>query len=316
MRDRHTSGILPPTRREPRVEPTADNTLGGVLGMGVGHHIHVLHASSPRVNRSGPAWAVRDLRQTTVFAASWPIAVVGLRCRDRPGARPSSKMSNGFGASRMGGRLDRLASVMRVRLLVLAGIVATSVAGCGGAGSDSAGTTATAPPIRTACDASAANGSVFTAEVRPDVPFALQVPQLRDWQVVPVEGEDLVLRRADRRVGRMGSASVTLGVSTPRRATDNVTVLSSIAGDWRQWRSEAVQVCGGGGTRSTGILPASGAEGVDHYHEFLRFDYLAGEFLYPVRMSVEATAADRDLYQPDIDSFVDGLQIVPISPAG
>lgn len=203
---------------------------------------------------------------------------------------------------------------MRVRQVVLVGVVVTSVAACGGPGADSGGTTA-APAVRTACDAGAVNGSVFTTKVRPDVPFTLQLPQLRDWQVVPVEGDDFVLRRADRRAGRMASATVTLGVSSPRRVTDNITVLGSVEGEWRQWRSEAVQVCGGGGSRATGILPASGADEVDHYHEYLGFDYLAGEFLYPVRMSVEATAADRDLYRPDIDTFVDGLQVVPIPPA-
>ncbi|MFF0455817.1 hypothetical protein [Nocardia africana] len=63
-------------------------------------------------------------------------------------------------------------------------------------------------------------------------------------------------------------------------------------------------------------MTASGTEEVDEYHEFLGFDYLAGDMLYPIRMSVEATAADRDMYTPDIDTFVDGLQIVPIPPAG
>ncbi|RDI42521.1 hypothetical protein [Nocardia mexicana] len=203
---------------------------------------------------------------------------------------------------------------MRIRHLVLAGVVATSVAACGGAGSDSPETTS-APAIRTACDASAENGSVFTTKVRPDMPFTLQLPQLRYWQVTPGEGDDLVVRRAERRAGRIGSATVTLGVSSPRSAADNVSVLRSVEGKWQQWRSENVQVCGWRGTRSTGIRPASETDGADHYHEFLWFDYLAGDMLYPIRMSVEATAADRDTYQPDIDTFVDGLQIVPTPPA-
>ncbi|WP_063001942.1 hypothetical protein [Nocardia mikamii] len=93
-------------------------------------------------------------------------------------------------------------------------------------------------------------------------------------------------------------------------------MISAIDGIWRQWRSEAVQVCGWDGTRSTGVSPASGADGVDRYHEFLGFGYLAGDVLYPIRMSVEATAAERDMYQPDIDTFVHGLQIVPTTPAG
>ena len=210
----------------------------------------------------------------------------------------------------MSPRLDRLAAVMRIWHLVLAGIVATSVAACGDSGADSP-----APPIRTACDASAANGSVFTTEVRLDMPFTILLPQLKGWQVAPVEGDDLVLRRGDRQPGRMSSATVTLGVSTPRSAADNMTVLSAIEGNWQQSRSETVQVCGRGGNRFTGILPASGADGADRYHELLGFDYLAGEMLYPIRMAVEATAADRDRYQPDIDTFVDGLQIVPISSA-
>lgn len=203
---------------------------------------------------------------------------------------------------------------MRIRHLVLAGIVATSVVACGEPGSDSSSTTS-APAVRTACDASAANGSVFTTEVRPDMPFTLQLPQLRGWQVTPVEGDDLVLRRVDRHAGRMSSATVTLGVSTPRSAADNTVVLESVAGTWQQWRSETVRVCGRGGYRASGISPASGTDEVDHYHELLGFDYLAGEMLYPIRMAVEATAADRDLYQPDIDTFVDGLQIVPLPPA-
>jgi hypothetical protein len=93
-------------------------------------------------------------------------------------------------------------------------------------------------------------------------------------------------------------------------------VISAIDGRWRQWRSETVQVCGWGATRSTGVSPASGTDGVDRYHEFLGFGCLAGDMLYPIRMSVEATATDRDMYQPDIDTFVDGLQIVPTTRAG
>ncbi len=148
------------------------------------------------------------------------------------------------------------------------------------------------------------------------MPFTLRLPQLRGWQVAPVEGDDLVLRRVDRHAGRMSSATVILGISPPRSATDTTIVLESIAGKWRQWRSQPVQVCGRGGTRSTGILPASGDDGVDHYHEFIGFEYLSGDMLYPIRMSVEVTAAERDMFQPDIDTFVDGLQIVPIPPAG
>ncbi|MFI7188363.1 hypothetical protein ACIBQ0_01395 [Nocardia nova] len=202
---------------------------------------------------------------------------------------------------------------MSIRHLVLAGVVATSVTSCGASGSDSPETTS-AP--HTACDASAANGSVFTTRARPDMPFTLQLPLLRGWQVTPADGEDLVLRRVDRHAGGMSSATVTLGVSPPRSAAGNTHVISGIAGNWRQRRSRTVQVCGRGGTRSTGISPASGTDGVDHYHEFLGFDYLAGDMLYPIRMSVEAPATDRDMYQPDIDTFVDGLQIVPTPPAG
>lgn len=209
--------------------------------------------------------------------------------------------------------LDRLATVMRIRHLVLAGVVATSVIACGKSGPDPS-KTSSAPTIRTACDASAANGSVFTTTVRPDMPFTLQLPQLRGWQVTPAENDDLVLRRVDRHAGRMSSATVTLAVSPPRSAADNSVVMSAIEGTRRQWRSEAVQVCGWGGTRSTGVSPASVSDGVDQYHEFLGFEYLAGEMLYPIRMSVEATASDRDMYKPDIDTFVDGLQIVPITP--
>lgn len=211
--------------------------------------------------------------------------------------------------------LDRLATVVRIRHLVLAGVVAASMTACGESGSDSP-TTSSAPTIRTACDASAANGSVFTTTVRPDIPFTLQLPQLRAWQVTPTEGKDLILRRADRHPGWMSSATVTLGVSPPRKASGKTAVISAMEGTWRQWRSETVQVCGWGGTRSTGVLSASRAEEVDEYHVFLGFDYLAGDMLYPIRMSVEATAADRDMYRPDIDTFIDGLQIVPIPQAG
>ncbi|MCC3313141.1 hypothetical protein [Nocardia africana] len=205
--------------------------------------------------------------------------------------------------------------MVRIRHLVLAGVVAASMTACGESAPDSS-TTSSAPTIRTACDASAANGSVFTTTVRPDIPFALQLPQLRAWQVTPTEGKDVILRRSDRHPGRMSSATVTLGVSPPRKASGHTAVISAMEGTWRQWRSETVQVCGWGGTRSTGVLSASRAEEVDEYHEFLGFDYLAGDMLYPIRMSVEATAADRDMYRPDIDTFVDGLQIVPIPPAG
>ncbi|MEU6563303.1 hypothetical protein [Nocardia nova] len=205
--------------------------------------------------------------------------------------------------------------MMRIRHLVLTGVVAASVAACGESASDSPETTSL-PAIRTACDAEAANGAVFTTEARPDVPFTLQLPQLRAWQVVPADGDDLVLRRVDRHAGKLSGATVTLGVSAPRSAVGNTVVIKSIAGNWRQWRNQTVDVCGWDGSRGTGILSASGNEEADHYYEFLDFEYLAAETLYPIRMSVETPAADRDLYKPDIDTFVDGLQIVPTPPAG
>ncbi|WP_147287863.1 hypothetical protein [Nocardia pseudobrasiliensis] len=197
-----------------------------------------------------------------------------------------------------------------VRHLFLAGIVAASVAACDV--SESPNTTS-APTLRTACDADAATGAVFTTAARPDMPFTLQLPQLRGWQVTPMEGRELALRRADRHAGRTGNATVTLDVSEPRNVADNISVFTGIQGDWQHWRTETVEVCRRGGYQATGILPASGVDGVDQYHEFIGFDYLAGEMLYPIRMSVEATAADRDTYQPDIDTFVDGLQVVPAS---
>ncbi|MBF6175685.1 hypothetical protein [Nocardia blacklockiae] len=206
---------------------------------------------------------------------------------------------------------------MRTRLLVLVGIVAASVTASGKSVSDSPERPETmwAAPIRTGCDAGAAVGSVFTAGVRPGLPFTLQLPQLRDWQVAPAEGDAFVLR-ADRHAGRMGSATVALSVSTPRRAAENVTVVKAYQGRWRQWRSGDVQVCGGNGTRSGGILSEADSDGADHYREFLGFDYPAGDLVYPISMSVDATAADQNIYRPDIDTFVDGLQVVLNHPAG
>ncbi|MFF0490036.1 hypothetical protein ACFYTQ_13550 [Nocardia sp. NPDC004068] len=200
--------------------------------------------------------------------------------------------------------------MLRIRHLVLAAIVATGVTACGESEPTSA------PITRTTCDATAANGAVFTTRARPDLPFTLHLPQLRGWQVTPDDAADLVLRRTDRLAGRTGSATITLRVTEPRRADNRTSVFVAYEGPWRQWRSESVQVCGRGGTRSGGIHPASDAEGGDRYHEYLDFDCPAGELLYPIRMLVEATAADRDLYRPDIDSFIDGLQVVPTASAG
>ncbi|MFB8003988.1 hypothetical protein [Nocardia sp. NPDC056000] len=197
--------------------------------------------------------------------------------------------------------------------MILFGVVAAGVTACGDSGSDSS-ESASAPPIRTSCAAAAANGSVISTEVRLDVPFTLQLPKLEDWQAKPVEGDDSVLRLVAWPAGRTGSATITLGVSAPRSA--NISVVSAMAGDWKQWRNESVQVCGGGGNRFGGILPASDTRSVDLYREFLDFDYRAGEMVYPIKMRVDAPAADRDRYKSDIDTFVDGLQVVPTPPAG
>ncbi|MFF2555477.1 hypothetical protein ACFVUS_31035 [Nocardia sp. NPDC058058] len=192
--------------------------------------------------------------------------------------------------------------------MFLTAAVAASVTACGGSGPDSAHTTST-PAARTTCDAAAANGSVITSEPRAGVPFTLRLPDLRGWEVTPPVRADSILRLADRHVGRAGNPSVTFTVSAPRSA--NMSMAYGMQGNWKQWRTEEIQLCRLGGNRASGILVASGPDQVDRYREFLDLDYRAGDLLYPIRMMVDTPAADRDLYQPDIDTFVDGLQIIP-----
>ncbi|WP_433724454.1 hypothetical protein ACQP0C_27345 [Nocardia sp. CA-129566] len=123
------------------------------------------------------------------------------------------------------------------------------------------------------------------------------------------------LHRVDQHAGRKDIATVTLRADRPLPANTSIaTGLSTGGHEWRPSRSETIDMCGRHATRVTGILLAAGIDGVDLYHEFLSSDYIAGEMLYPIRMSVETTAADRDMYQPDIDTFVNGLQIVPKPP--
>ncbi|MCM6773936.1 hypothetical protein NDR86_10680 [Nocardia sp. CDC141] len=193
----------------------------------------------------------------------------------------------------------------------MTGIVAMSVTASGVSGSDSSERTS-APMLRTTCDA-AATGSVFATEQRPDTPFTIQLPRLTGWQVRQGEGGDLVLYRLDRHAGRIGGATVTVGVSRPAIAVTTITAFM-VDDTWQQSRSETVGVCGQRAIRASGIEPASGADGVDLYHEYLGFSYMTDGMKYPIGMSAKATAADRDRYQPDIDAFVDGLQIVRIPP--
>ncbi|MFI6042524.1 hypothetical protein ACIA8C_12870 [Nocardia sp. NPDC051321] len=130
------------------------------------------------------------------------------------------------------------------------------------------------------------------------------------------EGDELALGRADQHAGK-DITTVTLRVDRPLPA--NTSIVSGVSTDgheWRQSRSETIDMCGRHATRVTGIMRAAGIDGADIYHEFLHSDYIAGEMLYPIRMSVQTTAADQHTHQPDIDAFVNGLQIVPIPPTG
>ncbi|WP_153348065.1 hypothetical protein [Nocardia aurantia] len=133
----------------------------------------------------------------------------------------------------------------------------------------------------------------------------------------PAEGDEFKLRRADQHAGRKSVATVTLRTDRPLPANTSIAIgLSSGGHEWRLLRSETVDMCGRSATRVTGILRGADIDGVDRYHELLSSDYIAGGMLYPIRMAVEITATDRAAYQPDIDTFVDGLQIVPKPAAG
>ncbi|MFC9995787.1 hypothetical protein [Nocardia sp. NPDC127526] len=181
------------------------------------------------------------------------------------------------------------------RHLVPAVIVAASVTACGGAEPDS--------PTHPSCNASAPTGTVFATEQRPDVPFTIQVPQLPGWQQTSVEEGDAAVSR----IGfRKGTATVTVRI-LPARGTS--TVMGVSMGDgWRELGSETISVCGLEAHRTTGISPASDG---DLYEDFLGSAYDAGEMTYPIMMSAQTPATDRDMYQPDFDTFVNGLQIVP-----
>ncbi|MBF6328464.1 hypothetical protein [Nocardia transvalensis] len=186
--------------------------------------------------------------------------------------------------------------MIEIRHLVLAIVVATSVTACGGAEPDS--------PTHPACNASAPTGTVLATEQRPDVPFTIQVPQLPAWQQTPVEGGDSVLRIA---LGK-GNATVTVRV-LPARDRGTTSIMSVSMGDgWRESGSETISVCGLEAYRTTGISPASDG---DLHKELLGFSYDIGEMNYPIMMSAQAPAAERDTYQSDFDTFVNGLQIVP-----
>ncbi|MGW4241411.1 hypothetical protein [Nocardia sp. NPDC004722] len=191
--------------------------------------------------------------------------------------------------------------------------MATIVVACGGSGSNSSQSTSTSTsPMRTACSALAANGLVFTA-ARPGVPFTVLLPELEGWRAIPSarSDDDLVVQRTDTHGGRTSDATVTLRVSTPYPAATAPSRVFGMTGNWRQWRTEAIQVCGRAGNRAGGILVASEAGEADLYREYIDFDYVAGEMLYPIHMLVRTTAAARDTYQPDIDTLLDGLQVVP-----
>ncbi|MFB7718787.1 hypothetical protein [Nocardia sp. NPDC056100] len=199
--------------------------------------------------------------------------------------------------------------------MVLAGIVAASVTACGESASNSSEMTSAAP-VRTSCDASVANGPVFASDVRPDMSFTLQLPRLQGWQPTPVSEDNEVLRVVDQHAGQAGRTTISLTVAHPHRVASHSLSVSGYAGNWRQWRSEPILVCGRDGNRAGGILPASDTEVIDQYREFLEFDYFTGELVYPILMMVKGTAADRDRYQTDVDTFVDRLQIVRTPPAG
>lgn len=66
-------------------------------------------------------------------------------------------------------------------------------------------------------------------------------------------------------------------------------------------------MCGLDAHRTTGISPTSEGE---LYKDFLGFAYDVGEMSYPIMMSAQAPAADRDTYRPDFDTFVNGLGVV------
>ncbi|WP_194824212.1 hypothetical protein [Nocardia sp. XZ_19_231] len=76
---------------------------------------------------------------------------------------------------------------------------------------------------------------------------------------------------------------------------------------WRELVSETTSVCGLDAHRTTGISPISNG---DLYKDFLGFSYDVGEMSYPIIMSAQAPAADRDTYRPDFGTFVNGLEIV------
>lgn len=183
--------------------------------------------------------------------------------------------------------------MIQVRYLVLAIVVATGVTACDGAEPYS--------PTRPTCNASAPTGTVFVTEQRPDVPFTIQIPQLSAWHQTPAEGGDSVLPIG---LGK-GNATVTLRVLPARRTSSFAAGLMDDG--WRELGSETTSVCGLQAHRTTGISTTSDE---DLYKDFLVFSYDVGDMSYPIMMSAQAPAADRETYRPDFDTFVNGLEVV------
>lgn len=135
------------------------------------------------------------------------------------------------------------------------------------------------------------------------MPLTIQLPRLSGWQETPVEeGGETALRLGLRK----GNATVTLRVLP---ATDTSSLFSVSMGDgWRQLRSETISVCGLEAHRTIGISSASGGE---VYTDFLGSAYDSGEKRYPIMISAETPATDRATYQPEFDTILNGLQVVP-----